>query len=178
MKRKILLSLSLGIFALAGGIGLCFAVQPQAGSNALTEAQIAQARADGFDAHVTAQMRAEFINRLMRGVSTSDLKALEECVCWDGVEQPMRERMSASLQDVLEGSKGFPLHLSFVKRVDVGQMALVVDGRPQSQNLSWITNISFRLDGRMAPASAGHTMPVGIRDGRLFIICLVPTPVA
>ncbi len=178
MKRKVLLSLSLGILALGGGIGLCFAVQPRTGDDAFTQTQITRIRANGLDAHITARMRAEFLNRLMRSVSTSDLKALEDCVCWDGVEQTMRERMLASLQDVLEGSKEFPLHLSFVKRVDVGQMTSVVDDHSQSQNLPWITNISFRLDGRMAPASAGRTMPVGVRDGRLFIICLVPTPSA
>lgn len=176
MKRKTLFSLSFGIFALFGGIGLCLAVQRPYSQDAFTQAQIAQMRANALDAHVTARMRAEFINRLMLGVSTGDLKVLEDCVCWDGVEQPMRERMMATLQDVLDGSKESPLDLSFIKRADTGQMARVADGRMQTQNLPWITNISFRLDGRLAPASAGHTIPVGVKDGRLFIVCMAPTP--
>lgn len=123
-------------------------------------------------------MRADFINRLMRAVSGGDLAALQACVCWDEVEQPMRKQMLASLRDLLDGAKDFPLEISFVPRVDEGQMTRVTAGRSQSQNLPWVTNIVFRLDGRLAPASAGRTLPVGVKNGVLCIICLVPSPSA
>ena len=178
MKRKNILLLSLGIFIVGSGISLGLATHSKPVSDAFTQAQISQARINALDSHVTPWMRADFINRLMRGVSGSDLTALQDCVCWDGVEQPMREQMLASLQDVLDGARDFPLELSFVHRVDAGQMTSVSAARPQTQNLSWITNICFHLEGRPAPASAGRTLPVGLKDGRLYIVCLIPTPSA
>ena len=178
MKRKHILLLSSGIFIVGSGISFCLAAQSKPVGDAFTQAQISQARVNALDAHVTSRMRADFINRLMRGISGGDLAALQDCVCWDGVEQPVREQVLASLQDVLDGAKDFPVEISFVRRVDAGQMTRVVAGQPQIQNLPWITNIGFRLDGRLAPASAGRTLPVGVKDGRLYVICLARTPSA
>ncbi len=178
MKRKHILLLSLGTCIVAGGLGLCLAAQSKPVSDAFTQAQISQVRAAALDAHISPRMRADFINRLMRAVSSGDFAALQACVCWDGVEPSMHEQMLASLQDVLDGAKDFPLEISFVRRVDAGQMTHVAAGGPQTQNLPWITNIGFHLEGRLAPASAGRTLPIGMKDGQLYIICLVPTPSA
>jgi hypothetical protein len=178
MNRKItipLVALLLGIAIVLGGLAIFLALQSTPISDSVRQAQIAQMRINALDAHVTPRMRAQFINQLMKGISTGDLKTLGDCVYWEGVEESIHEKVLASLKELIDGSQDFPMQLSIVPRVDTGQLTYPLHGRTHTQNLPWVTNVALTMPGRLAPKIGGTTFCVGEKEGRLYIVCMVPT---
>lgn len=115
---------------------------------------------------------SEFVKQYRAAHENKDLDALMKLVCWDGVEEPMREMYRSGWE------RDFPLKIHSIELKPASFREIVSEYtrngktyRPNLEVTGWIS-IVWAKGQKAAPTTTD--MPVGMKDGNTSITTAAP----